>query len=234
MHNILKTKRLWQIRDIVPGLAEICVRSHLGFLAPGYDDRSARNLGLTRVPTAGARKPMPIESYPTVPSLCLDKRGAVDVQDLRSASSSAIAAHWTPDSGGTLPGSHVEGRLSTVERGRLPGRSAHDSSGHLWPKRRAAGYGRQRLGVGRLCGSDRRACGGVSRETSPDRLAERGNCQIDLGLGTLSVRAPLHGAVSGRKPIAPSQPGLLVTAALRGWLDPGIPSARRPPSSVGS
>jgi glycine cleavage system H protein len=122
---------------------------------------------------------------------------------------------------GTLAGSHVEGRLPARSYAGVFPEDRRYSSGHLWlePVGRPDD-GRQRLGLDAFAAAIVGHCGGVSWEVSP-RAVSRNEaiCQIDLGLGTLSVRAPLSGLVVGGNRSLQREPGLLVTEPYEdGWI----------------
>ncbi len=122
---------------------------------------------------------------------------------------------------GTLVGSHVEGRSAPCRYAGVFPEDRRYSSGHLWLE--ALGPrddGRQRLGLDAFAAAIIGHCGGVRWEVSP-RTVSRNEaiCQIDLGLGMLSVRAPLSGVVVGGNQALQREPRLLVTAPYEdGWM----------------
>ena len=122
---------------------------------------------------------------------------------------------------GTLAGSHVEGRLAPRSYAGVFPEDRRYSSGHLWLE--ALGrpdHGRQRLGLDAFAAAIVGHCGGVSWEVSP-RTVSRNEaiCQIDLGLGMLSLRAPVNGVVTGGNQDTHRDPALLVTQPYEdGWL----------------
>ncbi len=122
---------------------------------------------------------------------------------------------------GTLAGSHVEGRLAPRSYAGVFPEDRRYSSGHLWLE--ALGrpdHGRQRLGLDAFAAAIVGHCGGVSWEVSP-RTVSRNEaiCQIDLGLGMLSLRAPVNGVVTGGNQALHRDPALLVTQPYEdGWL----------------
>ncbi|MFH1268562.1 MAG: hypothetical protein ABIK89_22795 [Planctomycetota bacterium] len=123
--------------------------------------------------------------------------------------------------GGTLAGSHHE-RLLAPRRGAgvFPEDRLY-SSGHSWVKAVGRRDDRlQRFGLDAFAAAIVGHCGGVRWEVSP-RTVSRGEaiCQIDLGLGMLSVGAPLSVVVVDGNRSLHRAPRRLVTAPYQdGWI----------------
>jgi glycine cleavage system H protein len=122
---------------------------------------------------------------------------------------------------GTLVGSHGEGRLTPRGNVGLFPEDRRYSRGHSWLK--AVGRredGRQRFGLDAFAAAIIGHCAGVSWEVSARTVSQdEAICQIDLGLGMLSVRAPLRGVVVDGNQSLHREPGLLVTAPYEeGWI----------------
>jgi len=122
---------------------------------------------------------------------------------------------------GTLVGSQGEGRSAPrCNPGVFPENRRY-SSGHSWLQ--AVGQpddGRQRLGVDAFAAAIIGHCGGVSWEIPPCTVSQdEAICQIDVGLGMLSIRAPLGGVTVDGNQALHREPGLLVTAPYEdGWI----------------
>jgi glycine cleavage system H lipoate-binding protein len=121
---------------------------------------------------------------------------------------------------GTLAGSQGDGRLTRRGNVGLYPEDRRYSSGHSWLKAVGQGDGRQRLGLDAFAAAIIVHCGGVRWEVSPRTVAQdEAICQIDVGLGVLSVRSPLPGVVVDGNELLRRDPGLLVTAPYdEGWL----------------
>lgn len=122
---------------------------------------------------------------------------------------------------GMLVGSHGEGRFAPRRTaGVFPGDRRY-GSGHSWLK--AAGPlddGKQRLGLDAFAAAIIGHCDGVRWDIPPRTvLQDAAICRIDLGLGVLSIRAPLSGVVLDGNPSLAREPGLLVTSPYDdGWI----------------
>lgn len=121
---------------------------------------------------------------------------------------------------GTLVGSHGEGPLAPqCNSGVFPEDRRY--GGHSWLK--AVGRPedrRQRLGMDAFAAAIIGHCDKVDWEVSSRTISrDETICQIDVGLGTISVRAPVDGVVADGNQLLHREPGLLVTAPYEdGWI----------------
>lgn len=95
------------------------------------------------------------------------------------------------------------------------------TGGHAWLK--AVGQPderRQRLGLDAFAAAIIGRCSGISEGDTPRTVSkDEVLCQIDLGLGTLPLRAPLNALIVGVNPALCRDPGLLVTTPYEdGWI----------------
>jgi glycine cleavage system H protein len=122
---------------------------------------------------------------------------------------------------GTLVGVHGEGRAAPRRTAGVFPEDRRYSSGHSWLKTVGPlDDGRQRLGLDAFAAAIIGHCDGVRWGVSPRTVSQdEAICHIDLGLGMLSVRAPLSGVVVDGNPLLEREPGLLVTAPYDdGWI----------------
>jgi glycine cleavage system H protein len=122
---------------------------------------------------------------------------------------------------GTLAGSHHEGLLTPRGNAGVFPEDRLYSTGHLWLKATwPQAAGQFRLGLDAFAAAIVGHCGAVRSEVSP-RKVSRGEviCQIDLGLGTLALRAPITGVVVRGNESLDSEPSRLITSPyLDGWI----------------
>ncbi len=121
---------------------------------------------------------------------------------------------------GTLVGSHAADRTAAAGKTGMFPDDRRYSNGHTWLKTVGPNAERQRFGIDAFAAAIIGHCGGVSWQVSPRTVArDAALCQLDLGLGTLSVRAPLSGIVVQGNPSLRREPGLLVTLPYEdGWI----------------
>jgi glycine cleavage system H protein len=123
--------------------------------------------------------------------------------------------------GGTLESSHHEALLAPRrDAGAFPGDRLY-TIGHSWVKAAGGKDGRLcRIGLDAFAAAVIGRCSGV-RWNDPGKTSARGEpiCQIDLGLGCLSVGAPVRGEVAAGNGALGRTPVRLVTAPYEdGWI----------------